>query len=398
MTGMLVNDAARYHPTESNVRLFATVGRPDWATHVATFGPFPRRDPDLVDTLRNSGLVGRGGAAFPVWRKIEALTGEPVAIIANAAEGEPLSHKDAALLASAPHLVLDGLLVLADALSPRTRLVLAVNPRSFDAARRAVADRPGGRRIEVLAAADGFVAGEVSAVVDSLAGGPGRPRDHPRHLTEKGLKGRPTLVFNAETLAHISLVARYGAAWFRSAGTAEDPGTRLVSVSGAGLDPHVREIDGATSLGNLLAACGVEQTAVQAVLVGGYHGVWVEPAELDMPLTSRETATTIGAGAGECGLHASGNILRYLASQSAQQCGPCTFGLPTLSAAFDTLARGYERETDTVRRMLTILPGRGACHHPDGTVRFATSSLETFADEITAHQAGTCRATAGRPR
>ncbi|WP_290804639.1 NADH-ubiquinone oxidoreductase-F iron-sulfur binding region domain-containing protein [Herbiconiux sp.] len=404
MTDTATHGAARPVPARSHPRVLATLGRPDWATHLATHGPLPSLVPNLVEILQNAGLVGHGGAAFPVWRKIASLAGAPAAIIANAAEGEPLSHKDAVLLANAPQLVLDGLLVLAGTLAPRAKLLLYVNPLSLESAERAVADRPDGRRIQVVAAADGFVAGEVSAVVDSLSGGRGVPRDHPHHLTERGLKGKPTLVFNVETLAHLALIARHGPEWFRSVGTPDDPGTRLISVSGAGLEAHVREVDGGTPLGDVLARCGLGETAVQAVLVGGYHGAWVERSRLGAPLTAKATRTSIGAGAGvihvlgveECGIHASGAILRYLASQSAQQCGPCLFGLPTLSGAFDDVTTGSGRQGDLLQRMLATLPGRGACHHPDGTVRFATSALGVFADEVTAHRAGRCRAAGAR--
>ncbi len=399
-------DATPQLRSASSIRLLTTIGHPGWATHLAAFGPVPERATGLVDMLRDAGLVGHGGAAFPVWQKIASLAGAPAAIIANAAEGEPLSSKDAVLLANAPQLVLDGLLVLAGSLAPRAKLLLYVNPLSLDAAERAVAERPDGHRIRVTAAADGFVAGEVSAVVDALSGGRGLPRDHPYHLTQKGLKGKPTLVFNVETLAHLALIARYGAAWFRSTGTPDDPGTRLITVSGMGIAPHVREVGGGTTLSGVIAACGLAETSVQAVLVGGYHGVWVEPSGFPRPLTARAARGTTGVGAGvvhllgrhECGIAASSTILRYLASQSAAQCGPCLFGLPTLSGAFDEVTMGRGRGGDVLQRMLSTLPGRGACHHPDGTVRFAASALGVFAEEVTAHRSGRCRAAAGGRR
>lgn len=229
------------------------------------------------------------------------------------------------------------------------------------------------------------------------------PRDHPHHLTEKGLKGRPTLVFNAETIAHIALIVRHGAEWFRAAGTKEDPGTRLVTLTGSDRPTRVLEVPGGCSLREVLACGGVDESAVRSALVGGYHGVWVSPRGFDQRLSAKPGAQHISAGAGvihllgwrDCGLEASSRILGYLAAASARQCGPCMFGLPTLASAFAEVTRGSDGQLATLERMLTVLPGRGACHHPDGTVRFASSSLEAFPEEMALHRDGRCSASGG---
>ena len=124
----------------------------------------------------------------------------------------------------------------------------------------------------VVAAPDAFIAGEESAAVARLSGGPALPRDKARMVVTAGVRGRPTLVHNVETLAHLALAARRGAQWFRQTGTADEPGTFLSTVSGAVAHPGVYEFGYGVALGDLLAAAGGTTTPAQAVLIGGYHG------------------------------------------------------------------------------------------------------------------------------
>lgn len=380
-------------------RLFAAGPQADATAHTACFGPLPAAT-GLVGELRASGLTGRGGGAFPLAAKVDALAGPPATLIGNGSEGEPLSRKDATLLHHAPHLVIDGLLLLAAALDPRARLVIVAHPEGVDSVRRALLEREDGSRIEVRVAEDRFVSGEATAVVAGLSGAPALPRDHPLHLTEKGVGQRPTLLSNVETLAHVALIGRYGAAWFRSLGTTDDPGTRLLSISGDGIGEHVLEVPGGMSVLDALAAVGAEAAAVQAVLVGGFHGRWVPARHLTRPLTARpaEDRDGIAVGAGvilvlgtaTCGLTVTASILRYLAGESAGQCGPCVLGLPRLADRFAEHASGRDADAGRVWQLVEDLPGRGACHHPDGTAALARSALTVFTVELDRHRAGIC--------
>ncbi|QJU53473.1 NADH-ubiquinone oxidoreductase-F iron-sulfur binding region domain-containing protein [Herbiconiux sp. KACC 21604] len=380
-------------------RLFAAGPDAGSAAHTARFGPVPAAS-GLVAELRASGLTGRGGGAFPVSRKVDSLAGPPGTIIGNGSEGEPLSRKDATLLRHAPHLVVDGLVLLAAALNPRARLVIVAHRDGAESLRRALLDRTDGRHIEVRVAEDRFVAGEATAVVSGLAGASAVPSDHPVHLTERGAGRRPTLLFNVETLAHIALIARYGAVWFRGSGTLDDPGTRLVSVSGDGVSDRVVEVPGGLPIAEVLASVGADHSRVQAVLVGGYHGRWVPAHELNRRLTARpaEGTDAVAAGAGvvlvlgtaSCGLRVNASILDYLAAESAGQCGPCVLGLPRLAQRFSAYASGRERDPGAIGHLLETIPGRGACHHPDGTVALARSALQVFSGELERHRAGIC--------
>lgn len=250
---------------------------------------------------------------------------------------------------------------------------------------------------------DTFVAGEESAVVNFLEGRRAVPRDRRQRVYERGIAGRPTLVLNVETLAHIALIARYGAGWFREHGELDDPGTFLATVAGDADRPGVYELARGTDLADLLDCAG--GGSPQAVLIGGYHGNWVAGPDLASVRLSRDGLARFGArvGAGvvipltadRCGLLRSATVLRYLADQSAGQCGPCINGLPALASAFAQIAR--PGRADEVARLAALVTGRGACTHPDGTARFALNSLETFADEVELHRRGRCREGARTP-
>lgn len=388
-------------------RLFSAGSNATLADHERAYGLLPAHgiEVNFIDVLEQSGLTGRGGAAFASWRKVAAagqsrrgmlLQGRPV-VIANGAEGEPLSFKDKTLLLHAPHLVLDGLLVAARAVSASS-LYIYTTAAAMPAMEAAIAERHEARRIQVIEAPETFISGQASAVVNAIGGGKALPMDNRRRLSESGLKGRPTLVLNVETLAHMALIARYGAQWFRSVGSDRDPGTRLVSVTGWGAE-QVLEIEGDAGLGSVLAHAGVNLSGVQAVLVGGYHGRWVKPLDYRLtPSGSAEQTVRPGAGVlhvlstGQCGLEATAWIVEYLAGQSAKQCGPCMFGLPAMAKVLAAISRGDQdpQLIGELQRLGSLVGGRGACHHPDGTLQLIHSALEVFSEDIGAHLTGKC--------
>lgn len=368
----------------------------------------------LVAMLREAGLGGRGGAGFPTWRKVAAIAGSdaPV-VVGNGAEGEPASAKDAALLTVRPHLVMDGLTVLARTLRS-TEVYLYVGPPALVPRLQqvAVARHDSGVDlvpIRVVAAPAAFLAGETSAVVSWLSGGAAAPQTTPPHATASGVKGRPTLVQNVETLAHVALIARYGAAWFAARGTADEAGSLLLTVGGAVAEPGVIEVAHGTPLTEVLDLAGGNTSPLSAVLVGGYHGGWISAADIPAARMSRPglagLGSSLGAGVvvalpvGCCGVIETARVLDYLAGQSAGQCGPCLNGMPRLATLFGTLAAGAAPRPvlDELRRIAGLVDGRGACHHPDGAVRFLRSGLRVFGAEIDAHLHGRCSATIRTP-
>jgi NADH:ubiquinone oxidoreductase subunit F (NADH-binding) len=380
------------------------------ADHLARYGPAqaggltgPRRAA-LIEEVERSGLTGRGGAGFPTARKLAAVAaGHDPAVVANGTEGEPASAKDKILLARSPHLVLDGAVLAAELVGAR-QAVIVVHHAVREIVDEAVAERRRGGadpvRIRVVTAADRFVAGEASAVVHWIERGIPTPTATPPRLSARGLSGRPTLVQNVETLAHLALIGRFGATWFRSAGTAAEPGTMLVTVLGAVREPCVQEIAIGTPVGEVLAAAGGASAPLQALLIGGYFGRWADAAAAaTAPFSAAGLAplgASVGAGliaalpADACGLTETARITRYLADQSAGQCGPCQFGLDAIAAEIQRLAEGRTSGLATLHRWLGQVNGRGACSHPDGAVRLISSALTVFAAELGQHAQGWC--------
>lgn len=394
MTIAVDETSAGTGPAPVSPRLLAAGRSAGAAAHAAAFGPRRGlRRPDLERELERSGLTGRGGAAFPAFRKLAATTGRraPV-VIGNGSEGEPWSWKDAVLLENAPHLVIDGLLTAADALGAR-RSILYVDRAAMTALERAVAQRTDAGRVELIEAAGGFVAGEASAVVNAIQTGRPVPVDRVRRLSESGLDGRPTLVHNVETLAQLALVDRFGGEWFRRVGDPLRPGTRLVTVTGDVAVAGVFEVPTDAAVADIVALAGGEARLASGILLGGYHGRWVGPRETTSPAGEFAGAGVVHVlGAQRCGLAATASIVAELAAASARQCGPCMFGLPAMANRFSDLAAGRlaPQAAAELGRLADVVDGRGSCHHPDGAARLVRSALRVFARDIHAHAEGRC--------
>lgn len=375
--------------------------------HLARYGPVPLpayQGKDgrlrLIEAVESAGLRGRGGAGFPTARKLRAVaTGSPgTTVIVNACEGEPVSGKDQALLTVAPHLVLDGAQLAAHAVRARD-VILCLHRSSVLLPRLRAAITERGSGIRIVEVPRRYVASEESALVNLIDTGDARPTSKPPLPVHRGVRGRPTLISNAETMAHLALIARYGPDWFRERGNPDLPGTMLLTITGAAGAPGVYEVAGGTPIGAALDLAAADTG--QAVLTGGYGGAWLPlPSARHVPLTHQGLAAAGGAlGVGAlfvlpvnaCGLTETARILDYLARESARQCGPCMFGLPAIADDFGRLARGEPGGTETERRLrhrLEVIAGRGACRHPDGAVRLAGSALRTFAADLRRHADG----------
>ncbi|HXB65773.1 MAG TPA: NADH-ubiquinone oxidoreductase-F iron-sulfur binding region domain-containing protein [Solirubrobacteraceae bacterium] len=403
--------------------------------HLALHGPLPashgrgwtrarRGDGALIEEVERAGLLGRGGGAFPTAAKLRAvagaarstLGGRPIVVV-NAAEGEPVSAKDRTLLRSLPHLPLDGALLAARAVGAREVLVgvCESRPEVREALASALAERrahgadalAGTIDVQLHPVPHRYVAGQESALVNHLSGGPALPTFTPPRPFERGVRGRPTLVCNVETLAHCALIARHGAEWFCELGTDEQPGSALVTLAGAVVHPGVYEIEHGSSLGALLDAADGPTAEVRAVLLGGYSGAWVDGSWLpQLALSDRQLqpyGASLGAGVvlvlstRACPVAELARLTRWLASQSARQCGPCVFGLDAIATVFEQLVlplaldrRGAERR---LRTLAATVDRRGACGHPDGVARLVASAVEVFADELAQHaRRGPCAA------
>ena len=375
--------------------------------HLSLRGPRPSahgsHGSDLVDALERAGLTGRGGAHVPShlkWRAAVAA-GPGGIVVVNGAEGEPASAKDAALLQLRPHLVLDGAALAAQAIQAREvvlwvhgacRSTLARIDEALCERRAAGVDDP---PMRVVLAPDAYVAGESSSVISALQGGSPLPR-FSRDRARPWGEGPAILVHNAETHARVALLAR-----------GVLPETSLLTFAETSSPLYVArrtvvEVPETQTLGETLRSLALP--VPQAVLLGGYSGTWLawEDAER-LPVSASGLAAeslSLGAGVvlllpqGRDGAREAAEITAYLAEQSAQQCGPCVFGLPELASSMREWARARakrrgsrasrlasRRERRSQQRLdplAELLRGRGACRHPDGVVRMALSAREVF--------------------
>jgi NADH:ubiquinone oxidoreductase subunit F (NADH-binding) len=386
------------------------------AAHARIHGPLPDLPPHkLIEEVEHSGLRGRGGADFPTARKLRAVAGRRRVgpVVVNGSETEPASAKDGLLLGRMPHLVLDGAVLAAGAVGA-SEVIVKVGAGAVDAVaavNAAIMAREHDRvPISLVTGPGGYVTGEESAVVHYLNASVAKPTFIPPRPFERGVRGRPTLIQNPETLAQLALVARFGSHWYRELGTVADPGSALVTITGAVRAPGVYELAFGTSMSDLLAAAGGPSERLQALLVGGYFGTWMEASAAVGLRLAREDLRSVGCSLGSgvlialgesaCGLHESSRVISYLAEQSAGQCGPCVHGLSAIADAVAALASGvaHPHERERVLRWAGDIRGRGACHHPDGAVRFVESALRVFGGDVASHQRGRCQATpAGLP-
>ncbi len=386
--------------------------RIDLAAYQAIFGKLPRLTASqLIAMTERVDLRGRGGAAFPVARKLAATAAAARArkrqaiVVVNATEGEPGSYKDKTLLRKSPYLVLGGALVVAWALRAR-EIVVGVTDSAMARWVSALADAEPdlNKMLLVVQAPDRFVSGESSALINAVNARRPLPSGGRTRASESGVDGRPTLLSNAETFAQIAVLAMLGPENYATAGTPEEPGTVLLSVSGAARRPAVVEVPAGLPLGQVLDLCGAEPA--DGVLVGGYHGMWLPPeAAYDVPVSRAGLAAaggTLGAGivlplgGGTCAIGEVARVASYLAGESSGQCGPCRLGLPGIARSLTSVADGSGGldALDTARRAAASVRGRGACSHPDGVFRFVLSALDVLTQDLTAHL---FRGSCGRP-
>jgi NADH:ubiquinone oxidoreductase subunit F (NADH-binding) len=360
-------------------------------------GPRPRGTAELIGVLEREGLTGHGGAHVPTWAKWRAAqrAGGRLTIVANGAESEPLSAKDATLLQQRPHLVLDGLALAAEALGARRAVVWlhGADEVTRVAVQAAISERRAARiaepLLEVVVGPTHYLAGESSAIAQALGGGPALPTARRRGTAEAADSPR-TLVQNVETLARLALIAR-----------GYPPMATMLLTVLTPVGREVLEVPRGTPFADVLELTGwLRGRPPKAVLLGGFGGLWVHWRDVEH-LTFDETelravGLTAGAGvvapipAASCGLAETAAMAEYLASMSARQCGPCLFGLPALAEGVRLLAAGTatRRERIQVRTDLRAVAGRGACHHPDGATRLIASALAVFEHDLDQHARG----------
>jgi NADH:ubiquinone oxidoreductase subunit F (NADH-binding) len=376
----------------------------------------------LLDQVDLSGILGRGGAAFPLAVKLKTVrdngrTAGGAVVVANGEEGEPASIKDRWLLRHRPHLVLDGLRLAARMVSADRAHVYISDRSAAEAVRTALAqidaDVLDGLSITVSTVDPGYVAGEETAAVRALNGGPAKPTDKPPRPFEEGVGRLPTMVSNVETLALIPFIHRHGAEVFRAQGTSMSPGTFLATITGADRSPALYELPHGLPFGELLEFHGVPADQVRGVLMGGYFAGLLNTAVLDITLdheSVRRLDSGLGCGAitiltEDCPVAVAASVMAYFDRENAGQCGSCFNGTAAMSAVTGALRDGVATNEDLARleRWSVVLRGRGACATLDAATNVAASLLSAFPQVVDRHlhnDCDSCRAgafTAERP-
>lgn len=352
---------------------------------------------NLTDALERAGLTGRGGAGFPTATKLRAAAEHGADVIVNACDGEPGARKDAWVVAHHLPEVVAGAALAAGRRSGSVRYA-AHRGTATEATLRTAG-------LDVLAVPHRYVSSEETSLISLAHGGLARPMTKRVPFVAGGRDGsgrriRPTLVLNAETAWRVAQVHEHGPEWFRRVGTPEQPGPRLVTVTGHVARPGVLATAAGARLSDLLTAAAPFD-ASSTVLVGGLAGGLLSPVEARAATWSDAGLAPFGLATGSgllevldprvCPLDDLVARLRYAAGESAGQCGPCMFGLPSLADHVAALIdRPDQAMVDQVHARIGLLPDRGACRFPDGVARFTASALRVHHDHLLVHAAGRC--------
>ena len=374
-------------------------------------------DPDaIIAEIAAADLRGMGGAGFAThrkWTPVAAAADGNKYIVCNGNEDEPGTFKDRVLLEHTPHQVIEGALIAAVA-TRANHVVLYVNPHqegALAATREAVPQWQthalfaaieqtvgGAVSLGVVPSSGLYIGGEETAVIASVQGGFPFPRRKPPFPAEEGVHGAPTVVNNAETLAHVPGIMRHGAQWYRDLGIGDAAGTKLYSLSGDVLHPGLYELPMGTSLQSLVFDLGggmLQGKQFKAVFTGGPSNTLLTKRDLDVALdfdSVRERRSRLGTGAmivvseGTSIVRKVAEYVSFFAQGSCGQCPPCkggTFQLMQLLNRIDT-GRGVRADMDALENLCRILPGSGRCGLIDGAVTVVESSVNQFRDEYEA--------------
>jgi NADH-quinone oxidoreductase subunit F len=385
---------------------------------------------ETINELVASGLRGRGGGGFPTgqkWAGIRDAGPGHRFVVCNAAEGEPGTFKDRALLRHNPYQVLEGVAIAASVLGAGTCYIATKQSyhREADRLRVAIDEMAadggfGDVTIELVLGPDEYLFGEEKALLEVIEGREPLPRllppyQHGLFATDiqtgwesvAGEPGRPpeanpTLVNNVETLANVPHVLRNGAAWFRSIGTPESPGTVVATVVGDVQRPFVAELVLGTSLAALIERAGGPHPGrtLQACFSGVANGV-ITADQLDVPV-AYETLAAIGSGLGSAGfvlyddtacmVEVARALSRFLYVESCGQCRSCKFGCGEITRALETLneGRGDERDIGIIGARLRSVTDQVRCYLATEEQVLISSILQRFPEEFALHLEGRC--------
>lgn len=368
----------------------------------------------VISAVEAAGLRGRGGAAFPVarkWRLAAAQQAQQKYVVANGGEHEPGSSKDKFLVEFYPHEVLEGMLLCGYATgADRGYLYLIEDMQGpIASARKALAElravdllgddiRGSGFcfEIEIHLAPPTYVAGEESAALDAIEGGPGKPREKPPYPGERGLHGAPTTVNNVETLAHLPFILRQGASAYRSIGTKESSGSMLFTLPESVLRPGVYELAFDRSYRDLIEGEGGGTRSGRPIraILPALSCAFLSADHLDAPIAHESLAefgTSPGCGGvsiieqGQDALAEIVKIARFFMAAQCGQCPPCRMVTNQSVHILEAAVAGKAPDHDAqIRKLAAFGRGKGLCSLIQMATAPLCSALEIFAEDFAA--------------
>jgi NADH-quinone oxidoreductase subunit F len=377
-----------------------------------------KMDPsDVRLVVQESGLRGRGGAAFPTgikWNFIPFSLPGPRYLVCNADEGEPGTFKDRYIMENNPQLLIEGMAIAAYGLRVEQGFIFlrCEYARSLEVLKRAIgqAEEKGflGERIlgsefsftiRVLVGAGGYICGEETSLLNTIEGRRPNPRSKPPFPQVKGLWGRPTIVNNVETLSYVAPIVLNGSEWYQSLGVDHRAGTKLFSLSGRVKRPGCYELPMGTNLRDIINECGggmMDGYQVKGVFPGGSSVPILSADELDIAMDNddlRKLNCRLGSGGiividdSFCMVRAALNLSKFYMRESCGFCVPCREGLPWLVNLLQTIEDGNGKTGDIelIRDICGGILGKSFCPMAWGAIDPIQSIVEKFTGEFEDH-------------
>lgn len=371
---------------------------------------------EVVNEIKASGLMGRGGAGFPTglkWEFAIKTPGDEKFVICNADEGEPGTFKDRLILEGDPHKLIEGMLIAGYAIKANTGFVYIrgeyglsieriekaiADARSYGLLGKNILDSNFSFDIFVKKGAGAYVCGEETALIESLEGKRGHPRNKPPFPINAGLWGKPTLVNNVETLANVPEIIRNGADWYRGYGTEKCSGTKVYTILGHVQTPGLIEAEMGTTLKEIIFEYGggiKDGKAFKGALIGGAAGAFIGAEMLDVKMdfvNLREYAAALGSGAilvmnEETDMvDMLKSVLHFFKHESCGHCVPCRLGTAKLVEIIDNIAesKGKKEDLDSLLEITQAMKSASFCPLGQSVSLPVSSALKYFRDEFMA--------------
>ena len=384
---------------------------------------------EIVQTISDSNLRGRGGAGFPTgkkWEQVAALPADPVKyIVCNGDEGDPGAFMDRSVMEGDPHRMIEGMIIAAIAVGATQGYIYvrAEYPLAVERLQKAIDDDMeygilgdsilgSGKSfyLHISKGAGAFVCGEGSALANSVEGKRGTPRPKPPRLVEKGVFDKPTVLNNVETFANVPVIIDKGADWFKSIGTEGNSGTKAFALTGNIKHTGRIEVPRGTTLREIVfdIGGGVEHGEFKAVQIGGPSGGCLTEQHLDLPLdfdSAKKAGAIIGSGglvvmgSDTCMVEIARFFMNFTKKESCGKCTTCREGVPRIQAILERITRGQGKmeDLDMMQELADTIKTCSLCGLGKTAPNPVLSTMRYFKDEYIAHvqekrcPAGVCK-------